>query len=87
METETTPQLIRWEPPAHKPNERITDGPWGRYLVRRNAPGERRFIALLNGTPTTFYGTTPIDCMVVVERAIMVNFPGFKPLLGKGSHA
>jgi len=85
--TDNETKLIRWDAPPHRPNQRATDGPWGRYLVKRPESGERRFIALLNGKKTTISGKAPIDCMIVVERTIISNFPGYKPLLGKGAHA
>lgn len=65
--------IIRWEPPTYAPKSRIADGPWGRYLIERERPHARWFIAKLNGKRTSYGGETLEIAMASVERVIKSN--------------
>jgi hypothetical protein len=69
---------IKWNAPPHNPKARITDGPWGRYLVKRSAPHARWFIATLNGKNTAYGGDTLEQAMASIESVIRANYQGYQ---------
>lgn len=70
--------IIRWDAPPHNPNERVTDGPWGRYLVRRERKGARYFVATLNGRRTSYGGVSREDATRAIESVIIANYPDYR---------
>ncbi len=69
--------IIRWEPPTYSPSSLVTDGPWGRFLIKRERKGARNFIVHKNGKPWPMRGDKQ-SCRVAVEANIKIHFPSYE---------
>lgn len=70
--------FILWDKPTRQPKALCTDGPWGRYLIRREAPGARWFIVLLNGKRTSYGGDTMEQAKRSIESIITQHYPEYR---------
>jgi len=63
--------MTLWDSPPHHPDMRCLDvAGVGRYLVRRECKGSRRWVVLLNGKATVYDGRSREEAMKAVERIV-----------------